>query len=97
MQNIPEGFSPLIFNQYIEGDQLCDIKDANLSALIVAGDMQGNVTLLGEHSTVIILGDIQGNIHAENIVALTEEGASYNANKLKEQINNRIKEKRQWN
>lgn len=32
---LSEESSPLIFNRYIEGDQLGDIQDANLSALIV--------------------------------------------------------------
>lgn len=96
MQNIPEESSPLTFNEYIEGDQFGDIQDTNLDALIIAGDVQGNINL-GKNSTVVILGDIQGNIHTENIVALTEESCSYNANKLKAQINNRIKERKQWN
>lgn len=87
---------PLIFNEYIKGDQLGNIENPNLSALIVAGDVQGNINL-GKNSTVVILGDIHGNIHAENIVALTEEDCSYNASRLKEQINNRIKEGKQWN
>lgn len=91
---LSEEFSPVILNQYVDGDQFGNIQDANLSALIVAGDVQGNITLLGKHSTVVVLGDIQGNIHAENIVALTEEDCSYNASKLKKQINNRIKEEK---
>lgn len=95
--NLFEESHPLIFNEYIEGDQLGDIQDANLSALIVAGDMQGNITLLGKYSTVVILGDIQGNIHAKNVVALSEEDCLHSANKLKDQISNRIKERRRWN